>query len=644
MTTILDAFCELLPFHPSLFRPFVGQLRELLRCLLAPTRSNVSSEGTAVVDGKRVLEATASSARRLLVILCSCAPKNTSGQEWVQSLEKLVNQCHRTANLVFRAVIEDLVPSWAIQAEIAQPKSFDMMLNEPQGDLLNLPSWTGIHGGIERLQGQIKTLQAFLTTKTSSSVALPLEKVADVAKRILLVLPPGEAQDQLRSSDRVNPEVDREEREALLVALPKLHVLAINLIMSLLMRFERGLVTSIGEILEQILWNFCAQRNHDGVRGATYDILCLYLSLFGPTTPRDLASMISDCVESACEDLLPFNKSTQKTAQDGSEAARQLGENGAPSKSGSSYIKSLGHNAFFPNISAQTKAAARALICSALKDLPNNFLLPTARAQVDVVSILVEDNKDLMEASTMNPPSQRQHEEQRTILPFLARKFARYERVEALAHPRMPSLQLGPLDDIIQIHSEGVFEKSESSTSAPSVGNATKHSKETVAPRLSSEKPQLSDSSLESSTQNQAYEKSTEPTSPPIGPSKRSHESMTSPVDKPPAPGDALSSTEEHRSKRLHLAQNGVFDPPPGSQSLVTKPVEPYKPSQSMKLPLAEETLPDLKAMDETRSDDDSDDSAILPIDIEMPSDEESEGSDADGGNDKSQSGSKEPT
>ncbi|KAL9039356.1 MAG: hypothetical protein Q9214_004910 [Letrouitia sp. 1 TL-2023] len=635
LTTILEAFCVLLPYHPSVFRPFAGQLRELLRYLLAPTPSNVSSEGTIEGGGKRILEATASSARRLLVILCSCAPKSTSSQEWVQSLQKVVDQCHRTADLVFRAVIEDLVPSRAIQAENAQRKSFDAIVNEPEGDLLYLPSWIGIHGGIERLQGHIKTLQAFVITTTSSSVAFPLEKVADVAKRVLLVLPPGEAQDELSSSSYINPEVDKEELEVLLVALPRLHVSAVSLIMSLLIRFERGLAASISEILEQILWTFCSQRGHDDVRRAIYDVLSLYLSSFGPTTPRNLASMISNCVETACEDLLPSNATTQKTAQNGINA-EQPSENGAPSKSGSSYISSTGQTTTFPNASTQIKAAARALICSALRDLPNNFLLPTARAQVDVVSVLVDDNKDLLEANTMYPQWQKQRGEQRTILPFFARKFAGCERVEALTRPRMPSLQLKPLEDIIQIHSQNVFEKNASSTSVPVVLNATVYSEETVFPGSLSEMPQLSDPPLEPSTQNQACEKRAESTSPPIVPSKRSHEPITSPVDKPPALGDAPSSTEEHRNKRLHLARDGVYDPPSESQSQITKPVEPYESSHLMKLSPAEEALPDLKAMDETRSDDDSDDSVIPPIDLEMPSDEDNKESHGGEEDDKS--------
>lgn len=643
LTTVLEAFCELLPYHPSIFRPFVGQLRELLRYLLAPTPSNINSEGNTEVDEKTISEATASSARRLLVVLCSCAPKNTSSQEWVQSLQKVGDQCHRTADLVFRAMIEDLAPSRAIQAENAQRKSFDAMLNEPREDLLDLPSWTGIHGGIERLHGQIKTLQAFLTTTTPSSVAFPLEKVADVAKRVLSILPPGDVQDQMNSSNRINPEVDREEREALLVALPRLHVSAINLIMSLLMRFERGLAASINEILGRILRTFCAQRDHDNVRRATYDVLSLYLSSFGPTTPRALASMISNCVESACEDLLPSNAVNQEIAQNGSEAARQPGENGGPSKSGNSYIRSTGQITTFPVTFTQTKAAARTLICSALRDLPNDFLLPNARNQVDVASILVDDNEELMEASIMNPTSQTQDEEQRTILPFLARKFARCERVEALTRPRMPSLQLRPLDNIIPIHSQYVLEKNVSSTGVPVVVDAAIYSKETVPPR-SSEKPQLSDPLLEPNTRNQVYEKRAESTSPPTVPSKRSHEPVTSPVDKPPAPGDAPSSTEEHRSKRLHLARDGVYDPPLGAQSLTTKLVEPHEPSQLKKLSPPEETLPDLKAMDEIRSDDDSDDSAIPPIDLEMPSDEDSEGIDGDEEDEKSQFGSKELT
>ncbi|KAI4213754.1 MAG: hypothetical protein LQ351_003720 [Letrouitia transgressa] len=546
-------------------------------------------------------------------------------------------------DLVFRAIIEDLVPSRAIQAENARRKSFDAPLNEPREDLLNLPSWTGIYGGIERLQGQIKTLQTFVTTKTSSSVVFPLEKIADVAKRVLLVLPPGEAQDELSSSNRIHPEVDREELEALLVALPRLHVSAMSLIMSLLMRFERGLAAPISEILEQILCTFDAQRNHDDVRRATYDVLSLYLSLFGPTTPRALASAISDCVENACGDLLSSNAAASKTVQNGSETATQRGENGR-SESGNPYIRSTSQITTFPIVFTQLKTAARALICSALRDLPNDFLLPTVRGQVDVASILIDDNEDLMEASIMNPPSQTQHQEQRTILPFLARKFARCERVEALTRPRMPLLQVRPLDDISQIHGQDVYEKNLSSTRVLAAVNGSVYSEETVSPEPFSKEPQLSDALLEPSTQNEFYAKRAESNSPQVIPRKRSHEPTISPVDKPPAPGDALSSTEEHRSKRLHLARDGVYDPPSESQSLTTKLAEPYEASQPMSLSPAEEAVPDLKAMDEIRSDDDSDDSAIPPIDLEMPSDEDGEATDSDEDDDKGQFGSKELT
>src|SRR6266487_1997570 len=138
--TMFQSFAMLVPRHTTIYRPFVTQIRSAARFYLAPTLS----------DGLLVSSSLRESARRLVVVLHQTVPKNAGGEEWGKAVRELVKDVHLTADHVFRAVVED----WESTAGYAG-QGIDVNQELSGGGRTNedLPRWTGLHAGVERLTG-----------------------------------------------------------------------------------------------------------------------------------------------------------------------------------------------------------------------------------------------------------------------------------------------------------------------------------------------------------------------------------------------------------------------------------------------------------------------------------------------------------
>ena len=436
---VLQAFIEIVPHHPTSFRPFVGQIRSVISLLIAATPSNVPrrTHDDEVHDQLATTsEQLAQSSRRLLVLLNVCAPKNAAGEEWTKSLQQVIEAAHCTADQVFRAVPEDWGPSITRSRTATDPASYAATVSNDGTDPLDLPSWRGIHAGVERLDGLLQTLHAFIATPTLMVVSFPLGALLDVVNRILSMLPPSNGR-----NPRTNPEISREEREGLWVGLPLLHVSTMTLASLLISRLGHALAPASDLILEQVLWVLQNEHANSDIRRTTYELTSQILALFGHSLPTTLSKPLSTCIKLCCEDLLPPPEPKPIKEPAPTSTSKKPSHNGSSLINADSYLKTQFNHPSISKPSTDLQIAAAALLPLFLSHLPPDFLSFSLRTQIDRTAILTQ-NKQAMVASVLNPPVKRKgRKDASSIMPVLARSFPECVEVEALIRPRMPVRQ-----------------------------------------------------------------------------------------------------------------------------------------------------------------------------------------------------------
>lgn len=418
--------------HPTLFRPFVSQIHSLAHPLIAPTPSNSKDGDDSFFTSAASVSA---SARRLFVLLHVTGPKNTAAEEWIRSLDALVTSAQKTADKVFRSLVEDWTSSKG-NYELADLNLVEDVVSDQAPTPLALPAWTGIHAGLERLDGLLHTLQTFLATATAATITLPIGNILSLVGRILSVLPPGNGK-----KPQLKPEIGRDEREGLWVGLPRLQTSAIGVCSLMLSRMGHSSAAIAYTILQQLLWTLESQYGHVDFRKAAYTLVSQILSTFGPSLPKSYVISLSPCVRMCCEDLLPSIE-FQLQGEQASFPDSTNATNGVTfSTNADSYLKSATIRLDPSVTSTIVLQAAQDLLLLALTNLPNDFLPFSLRCQIDRTAIIT-NNRKVMLASAMNPISRRRGQKQiSSILPLLARAHPEALQVDALLRPQMPPVQ-----------------------------------------------------------------------------------------------------------------------------------------------------------------------------------------------------------
>lgn len=437
--TVLQALVELLPNHPTSFRPFVAQIRSMILPLLACTPSDVSNqskEDNRDVLSKCIPKSMAQDARRLFVLLTVCAPKNTCDEEWARLLHTVVDTTHKTADLVCRAIYEDWdISTRRLQAGVVTSRSSAEIVNDQDAGLMGLPGWNGIHAGLERLNGLLQTLQSFLSTPMPATITLPVGAILDLLNRLLSVLQPLNS-----SNSRLNPEIGRDEREGLWIGLPQTHVSAMEVLSLLVSRLGQGFASLAHGVLEEILWVFQREYTDYEIRRTTYGLATQILTRFGHSLPKSLSHPLAKCIKSCCEDLLPSYKEPTIIAAIPANGTKKSFHNGS-SIDADSFLKPTKADLEIVSASTELQTTAAIFLSVTLSSLPHSFLSFSIRTQIDRTAVLTQ-NKQSMIASVLNPPTKRKGgRESSSIMPLLARSFPECMEVEALIRPRMPVLQ-----------------------------------------------------------------------------------------------------------------------------------------------------------------------------------------------------------
>ena len=417
---VFQSFAMLVPRHTAIFRPFASQIRLAVRPFLAPTSS----------DGFFAASSLRDSARRLVVILHQTAAKNTSGEEWGKALRGLVKDIHSTADHVFRAIVEDWESAAGYVGEAVDVNQ-DLQGGSATGD--DLPLWSGIHAGVERLTGRLELLAEYLKVETAAPVAIPLGAIMDMVTRMLSVAIPSPQSSFGKSEVRLHPAIDRDERDGLWVGMPGIYVAALQVVDTLSVRLDDGFLPSAQESFDHLAWVFEYGKHSPEFRLIAYVVTAKILFYVGQSFNQAQCDKLNGIYQACCQDLQEGHPNFTNATVVDDVGSKPQGSQNAEAFLRSKVIVHTEHHIANPALNA----AARDLLPMFLHHLPQQSLKLATRSLVDRTSILTH-NKDAMLASVLNPMFANNGAALPSILPHLTREFGHDAIVEILLRPRMP--------------------------------------------------------------------------------------------------------------------------------------------------------------------------------------------------------------
>ncbi|KAJ5702397.1 hypothetical protein N7488_009945 [Penicillium malachiteum] len=430
METVLQVCLELVPRHPTIFRPFASQLRSLLTGILG---------SSSVYYPDSVLDI----AEQLFASLHKCAPKDKAGAGWTEDCRSTVLSVHRAADYIFRAVKEQ----WeSVDGSLVFTRQkYSDELADAGPDALGLPGWNGIHAGTDRIITLLRILSNFVAMPSASAVALPLGSILDITSRLTSVTAP--STEGTQSAIQANPQIGRDEREMLWSELPRIHVTCMDLLARVASVLETSTTPITQNMLEQITWVFRNEKASRNVRVASYELLRDLITLNGPAMTKQNVASIVNVLRACCHDLLPVSSDSNSQSQSQKDNKSKTKNNGQGTTNADSFLnpdlqknRKSQASSQFPEL----ENAASALLQAVLLSTPAELLPASVRTEIDRTIILVSD-KDAMLASVLNPvPAIKGRAAGASILPFLVRSHADQMNVEALVRPRMPVLMTAP--------------------------------------------------------------------------------------------------------------------------------------------------------------------------------------------------------
>lgn len=411
LKVVLHSWHTLIKHFASTFRPSAGSIKSI--CL-----SLISDVGCP--------HEVCSVAQDVLARLHFCAPKNAVATEWSQTCAQVIEAAHDTADLVFRAVIEDWSAVTQHTSKVSRKQKAASAPATIKNDVLGLDAWSGVSQGCSMLARQVDVLRHLLTCQHAQEVNLPFGALFNLATRLTAVTPP-----TTRFSLRTNNEITRDEREGLWLSLPLIHVAVLNLFQALAETFKSALVPVCHSIAMQFWDLFDAGSDNEIVRGAVYDLVNSMLPHRLLTFSKSNSTNFKRLVKHCCND---------STAQSGDKSFLQNGS--ALQRQNESNL--LGSSGLYDS--------AYRLLPSILTYAPLHKLTGygSTRMQIDQTAIFLNHDEAIL-ASVLNPSRPRTDPKTGriaapapSIMPFCARSAqhaldkTHKLAFEALLRPRMP--------------------------------------------------------------------------------------------------------------------------------------------------------------------------------------------------------------
>ncbi|KAI1048075.1 hypothetical protein LB506_002954 [Fusarium annulatum] len=415
--TICDSLSALIPLYPTTIRPSNSKLRTAVKPYLVPTQS----------DETVVPQSLQRASRKLVISLHHVAAKAGGSDEWAKLIDTLLKELHSTADQILRAVEE----SW--EGTGGFTRSQVELDNEPNGvgsSADELPSWSGINAGADRLIGLFQYLSDCLRYPTKAPVTIPTSALVDAASRLLLIArlsPKSQTWDQALQT---NAAVAREEKDELWAALPDIHIAALHLIEALFQRLGQNAVSIAPEILDHLVRVFKSGINLPTVRTTGYAVLKEILLISGPTLSKPSVGSLDPIFGACCRDLQQdagHLKEAEKPAATGTDSKK----NSIAANADLFLQPQAAAVVSTPSLEPKHKAAAANLLPVILSKVPQRHLKASLRGLVDQTAILTNSH-DAMLASVLNPYKDQRGRVYPSILPHLTQQFPDDKGLEIL--------------------------------------------------------------------------------------------------------------------------------------------------------------------------------------------------------------------
>ncbi|KAG6002869.1 hypothetical protein E4U21_002721 [Claviceps maximensis] len=425
--TICDSFSTLIPLYPATFRPNSSAMRSAVRRYLAPT----------LTDDFLVPQSLQRAARKLVISIPCVAAKSGGSEEWAKLVDGLLRELHTTGDQVLRAVDETWEGTSGYTRQRVGPDG------EPVGggdSSDQLPRWTGLASGVERLIGIFNYLADCLSYPTKAPVVIPVSALVDAVSRICQIArlsPKTQTWDQALET---NAAISREEKEELWSCMPDIHLSAIALMSQMLHRFGQGMIPLIPELLDHLIRVFKSGIANPATRTAGYKLLSSIVTLVGPTMSRATVGSIEPLMAACCRDLQEdagfLKLSTKSSTTSTIDPKKKKGGNNNSSSSSLAnadlFLQPHAHVAETSvSLEADHKAAANDLLTRLLSSLPQPHLKPTLRGLLDKTAILAR-NREAMLASVLNPYKDQRGRVYPNILPHLSQQYPHDQGLEIL--------------------------------------------------------------------------------------------------------------------------------------------------------------------------------------------------------------------
>lgn len=425
-------------------------LLEHFSSTIRPSSSSIRSICLSLVSDEACTKNTTEAAREVLAKLHYCAPKNTTGIEWSQSCSQIIEAAHETADLAFRAVVEDWTPATARVSKVTKKQKSATTPSTNNVDSAGLDAWSGVTQGCSRIQSHLDLLQSFLTNPNSSQINVPLGVLFDLTSRLSAITVPSS-----NFTPRSNSDITREEREELWLNLPRIHSSILQLYHGMILTFVQALYPVCNVIATHIWDIFEAEQEHEAIRAATYQLIASMLETRLLRLSKADSASFRMLVRRCCDDLRPTNPTSagQVSLTNGDSGATTSNNN---DKKTIDLTQSKQRQVSAVYIRTELHPYAYALIPALLTYADLHVLegSSTIRAQLDSTAIVLNHREAIL-ASVLHPSNSSAIGKRGTtkaatpsLVPFLARSMdvggganmTSTERLgfEAMLRPRMP--------------------------------------------------------------------------------------------------------------------------------------------------------------------------------------------------------------
>lgn len=434
LPVVLRSWIALIEHFAPTFRPSTPVMKSVCLSLLTDTSCSDETRDAAIT---------------LLGRLHFCAAKNGGAAELSLACSQAIEAAHDTADLVFRAVIEDWTPTVTRTSKATRKQRMAGIPATSSNDVLGLEKWQGITEGCKRLQAYLSIISELFTTKHSQEMNIPFGLLLDLTARLAAVTPPTK-----KFSLRTNNEISRDEHEELWLNIHDVHCRVLRLFTESISTYKQALHPLLPSMLQQASDIFESGIDIPALRVEMYQLFGALLRSTQIQFEKSDSSNLKTLINACCEDIRYPDRSSNNHSMSNGNVNNHSGKTTGsirldpPTKKGSLHVAAARHD---------LDQSAWTLLPILLEHLPFHVLSggTTIRAQIDGQAILLQHHEALLSSvlfplqastktktalsSTSNP----------SLLPFLSQAVGASESpktssifsAEALLRPRMPLLR-----------------------------------------------------------------------------------------------------------------------------------------------------------------------------------------------------------